>query len=361
MPLYLFRMLNKLKHRVSWGLPVELLLFVYFTSWPLMALAEGGKPIVQPDVYWWWFVVTAATVGYGDFHPETVGGRLVGIYVIVGGVVIITTLFARVAQMIDNAKGLRMKGQQELRLSSHVTILGYTPGRTERIIDRLTAEDHHEIVICAWEDQTEEHPMAHREDVHFVRGNLTDDDVLRRAGLARAAAVLVDGRDDDEALKVTVAANYASAEVHTVVALQDLAHSRTVAKVAENAYCVQWHAVEVITEELQDIGMSRVYAELMNHSDRNTYSLVVPDTLPQRTFGEFQQALGRWNAATVVAMKIGEELHLSPSWNAEVPVGTVLFYIAKRRLQVPDLERYVDRAERMIVSSERELLRSEWH
>lgn len=361
MPLFLSRILKGLARRVTWGLPFGVLMFVFLTSWPLMALAEPGERLVDPDVYWYYFIVTAATVGYGDYAPTTTLGFAVSIYVIIGGVATITSVFARIAQAIDNAKGRRMSGQHGLQLSHHMVILGYEAGRTERLIDELVAEQSREIVVCAWEDQATEHPIVHREDVHFVRGNLTDDDVLRRSALSEATAVLVDPRNDDEALKLTVAAGHERPDLHIVVALHDMGNERTIVRVAGNARCVPWHSIEFITEEVQDPGMAEVYGSLMHHSERNTYSVRVPPSLSGRTFGEFQHALGRWNAATVLAVRIGEELHLSPSWNEEVPVGATLYYIARRRLDTMDLERYVDQAERALVFSERELLRSEWH
>lgn len=363
MRLYVSRAIRHLKRRASWALPVELFLFVYFSSWLLMIWAEpADADVTEPDVYWWWFAgtITPAAGGTGDHGPTTVEGQLVGTYVIVGGIVTITTLFTRLAQVITNAKGLRMQGQHRLTLSGHIVLLGYMRGRTEQIIEALLAEEPDQIVICAWEDQASEHPLPHREHVHFIRGNLTDDDVLERAGLARASEVLVDARDDDEALKVTVAANYANPDVHTVVALHDLAHARTVSRVAANAWCVQWYSLEILTEELRDPGMSVVYAELMAHGDRNTYAIQVPESLPGRTFGEFQQAMGRWNAATILAIRKDSKLQLSPSWNEKIPVGTTLYYIARRRLRAQDLERYVDRAERVLVNTEQELLREEW-
>lgn len=361
MPLIVSRFLNQLKRRASWALPIEVFLFVYLTSWPLMRLAEPDSPITDPGVYWYYFVVTASTVGYGDFTPTTTEGFLVSIYVIVGGVATITTLFARIAQMIDNAKGLRMGGLQRLATSAHVVVLGYTAGRTEQIIDTLVAEEPCEVVVCAWETQVAEHPMAHRESVHFVRGNLTDDDVLRRAALTDAKAVLVDARDADEALKLTVAVHYLSPDVHTVVALDDLTHAKTVAMVAPDAWCVQWNSPELIAHELRNVGLSQVFHDLVSHNERNAYSIAVPGTLPNRTFGEFQQALGRWSAATILAVRTGSELRLSPSWRDEVPVGSTLYYVARRRLRTQDLERHVDRSDRALVFTEQEMLRAEWH
>jgi voltage-gated potassium channel len=363
-PLIVSRFLNQLKRRASWALPIELFLFVFFSSWLLMAHIEPrGSRLTDIDTYWWWFAgtITPAAGGTGEHNPTTAEGRLVGLYVIVGGIVTITVLFTRLAQMIHNARGLRMTGQQSVALSRHIVVLGYTAGRTEQIIDSLVAEEPCEIVICAWETQVTEHPMAHRESVHFVRGSLTDDDVLRRAALPDATAVLVDARDADEALKVTVAVHYLSPDVHTVVALDDMAHARTVAMVAPNAWCVQWHLPELIADELQDAGMSQVYHDMVALNERNTYSIAVPDTLPNRTFGEFQQALGRWNAATILAVRSDSGLRLSPSWRHEIPVGATLYYVARQRLRTQDLERLVDRSERALVFTEQEMLRAEWH
>jgi voltage-gated potassium channel len=346
---------------VGWALPLELYLFVYFTSWPLMAWAEPDARIADADVYWYWFVVTTATVGFGDHHPTTTAGQAVSMYVIVGGIVTITTVFTRLSQMIENTKGRRMAGHQHVQTSGHLVILGYAAGRTEGIIDTLLAEEHRVIVVCAWDDQASQHPMAHREHVHFVRGNLTDSGVLERASLGDAAHVLVDARDDDEALKVAVAVHHVNAGVHTVVSLHDLAHARTVSMVAKNAWCVQWHSPELISEELHDVGMSEVYRELMTTGDRNTYSITVPPSLPNRAFGDYQQALGRWNAATILAVRTPEGLQVSPSWRDEVPVGATLYYVARRRLRPQELERQIDRSERALVFSDREMLRAEWH
>jgi voltage-gated potassium channel len=115
--------------------------------------------------------------------PTTVGGRLVGIYVIVGGIVTLTTLFTRIAAAIENAKGQRMKGNRDVELSDHLVIVGYTPGRTERLIQEITADNAHSVVLCAAED-VRENPIPEQHDLGFVRGDLAEESVLRRAGVA---------------------------------------------------------------------------------------------------------------------------------------------------------------------------------
>jgi voltage-gated potassium channel len=100
-----------------------------------MSLVEPpGNQITEPANYWWYFVVTSATVGYGDFFPVSAAGHVVGAYVIVGGIVTLTLLFTQLADYIQSIRGKRMRGTVQLDLTGHVVILGYTPGRTEKIV-----------------------------------------------------------------------------------------------------------------------------------------------------------------------------------------------------------------------------------
>lgn len=343
MPVFLSRLIKQVTRARTWMLPMAVVALVFLTSWPLMALAEKGNPITDPAVYWWWFVVTSATVGYGDFYPETLGGHLVGAYVITGGIVALTTLFTRLAEVIQSAKGRRMKGLIELDLAGHLVIFGYTAGRTERMVDELTAEGRRRVVLCAWHE-LETDPMPGRDEVGFVRGDLTDEDVLRRACLNRAEAVLVDGRDDNEALALAVVVTHINPRAHTVVTLRDMAQARNFSYVNDAIRCVQWHSPRMVTEELQDPGISQVYAELMTHGGGNTYSTVVPESLVGCTFGDFQHALGLRFGSTVLAARTDSELLVSPGWPTPIGAGSRLYYVAERRLSVDDLEQALRRA-----------------
>lgn len=322
-------------------MPAAVAAFVFLTSWALMALALPQSRIVEPDVYWWWFLITASTVGYGDFFPTGVAGHLVGGYVVVGGIATLTTIFTRIAELIENARGIRMQGLADIDLTGHVVVLGYTPGRTERIVDELTAKGHDEIVLCAWSDQLGEHPMSTREQVHFLRGSLVADDIMMRACVPDAEVVLIDARDDNEAVSIAVAANHAASGVHTVVALRDLERSLTFARVDPTVRCVQWHSIQLITEEIQDPGIALVYRELMTEGGGNTYSAVVPGEAGGRVFGDFQQALGSRHSATLLAFLDGDELRVSPPWDTPVPAGALVYFIADERISSEHLGRLV--------------------
>lgn len=335
------RVMRRALRPTSWKVPVAIGVFVFVSSWVLMALAQPGSELVQPESYWWWFVVTAATVGYGDLYPQTVLGRVVGVYVIIGGIVTLTSVFAHVAELIEKTRGRRMQGRAEHRLSDHVVVIGYEPGRTEQIVEELLADDRH-VVICAWPEQVSEHPMPDHELVHLVRGDLTSEHVLRRGSVPAATAVLVDARDDNEALTLAVAANHVAPDVHTVVTLRDLERARTVRRVDRTVHCVQWHAIRMVTEELQDPGIALVYGDLMSRGGMGTFSTVVPDALAGCAYGRLQEGLGRNRGVTVLGAMIGVDVVVSPPWDTPVGAGNVLYYVAARRLTERELVEAVE-------------------
>ena len=50
----------------------------------------------------WWALCTVSTVGYGDIVPLTVGGRLVGIFLIITGVMCFLGSMAVLASVLTN-------------------------------------------------------------------------------------------------------------------------------------------------------------------------------------------------------------------------------------------------------------------
>ncbi|OQO92704.1 ion transporter [Saccharomonospora piscinae] len=332
----LSRLLSRLAVVTSWATPVIVILGVFATSWPLMALAEPGNELTEPANYWWYFVVTASTVGYGDFYPESAAGHAVGVYVIIGGIVALTTVFTKLASVLEKVRGQRMQGTITIDESGHTVLLGYTPGRTERIVTELLSDgENRTLVLCAW-DEVGSHPMS-GEPVAFVRGDLTDTGVLRRAGVHRARTVLVDARDDNEALAVALAVDEVDEGAHVVVTLRDLERARLLNYVSDRVQPVQWHTTRMITEELQSPGISEVYAGLMTHGGANTYSLTLPRELGAVPAARCRTALARAHDATLLAARGDDGLVVNPGWRAELPAGAILYYVSERPLTPADV------------------------
>jgi voltage-gated potassium channel len=339
MPILLRRFWTLVNIRLhGWRLPVVIAAVVFATSWLGMWLVEpGDNEITRPENYWWWFLVTAATVGYGDFFPVTAFGHVVGAYVIIGGIVTLTILFTRLASYLQALKGQRMKGLVQLEMQGHTVILGYLAGRTERMVGELKGDDSHRLVLCA-RDEVTEHPMPEQPEVQFVRGDPTSVDVMGRACVSQAATVIVDGRDDNESLAIALAVDHANPEVHMVVALREMNRREQFHYVNPKIQCVQWYMPNLVTEEALDPGITQVYTDLMsNAGGGNTYSVRVPESLSGSTFGECQMHFGRRFAATVIAVRSAGRVVVSPAWDAAVEAGATLYYLAQQRINESDL------------------------
>ena len=334
MPFLILRLSRFLRLRLQgWRLPLAVALFVFLTSWLAMSLLESGDSgIADPGTYWWYFLVTSATVGYGDVFPSTTGGRIVGLYVIVGGIVTLTLLFTQLAAALQSIRGRRLRGVVPLDLSDHVVLLGYWPGRTERIVAELTAEGRFRVALCAWDD-VPENPLPDQPAVHFVRGDLAHEDVMTRACVPRARTVVIDGRDDNETLAIAVAVDHANPDVHLVAAVHDLGRRENLRYVNPGVQAVQWHMPFLLTEEATDPGITQIYNDLMSSGGHgNTYSMRVPAGFPHGSFGECQTWFGRTFGATLLALRGGDGLVVSPPWATSVPEGTTLYYVATRRI-----------------------------
>lgn len=344
MPVFLARLGHLLRPLLTgWAQPISIAVFVFVSSWLAMWLVEpADNPITQPQNYPWYFVVTAATVGYGDMFPTSTGGHIVGAYVIIGGIVALTMVFTHLAEKISTTKGNRMRGLADVELQGHIVLLGYTEGRTERLVGELVAEPDVDLVLCAW-DTVHEHPIPDERRVQFVRGDLTEYNVLMRAGVADARTVLIDGRDDNESLAIAVAVAHASRpggqrgaaenKTHLIVALRDMNRAAQFQYVSSRIQCVQWHVPNMLVEEAHDPGITQVYTELMTSGGSgNTYSLRLPRAFPR--FGDVQAELGTRFSAIALAVRNDGDLVVSPPWDSPVPAGTVVYYVARERLEL---------------------------
>jgi len=338
-PFLVYRLSRLLRLRLrGWRLPLAVAVFVFLSSWLLMTLVEAdGSEIVAPGTYWWYFVVTSATVGYGDVFPVSSAGRVVGVYVIVGGIVTLTLLFSQLANALQSVRGRRLRGVVPLDLSDHVVLLGYYPGRTERIVAELTAEGRIQVALCAWDDVVE-NPMPDRPNVHFVRGDLTREDVMTRACVPRARTAVLDGRDDNETLAIAVAVDHANPRIHLVAAVRDLSRRESLRYVNESVQVVQWHMPFLLSEEASDPGITQIYNDLMSSGGHgNTYSMAIPAGFGHATFGDCQTHFGRSFGATVLAVRDGDGLKVSPPWETPVSRGMTLYYVAAERVDVARL------------------------
>jgi voltage-gated potassium channel len=75
-----------------------------------------GAEITSGTDAMWWSLVTVSTVGYGDEYPVTVAGRIIGVFMILVGVALFTTLTSYLASNFTD-RGAKKQRDQQLELA----------------------------------------------------------------------------------------------------------------------------------------------------------------------------------------------------------------------------------------------------
>lgn len=86
----------------------------------------------------WFSIVTLSTVGYGDFYPVSLSGRLIGLVFIIASVGIFSTIVGKVNEYFSEKREKRKMGLNGTKFENHIVIIGWdTFARqiTENLID----------------------------------------------------------------------------------------------------------------------------------------------------------------------------------------------------------------------------------
>lgn len=81
----------------------------------------------------WWVMETVSTVGYGDYYPVTVPGRVVAVVLFINGVALLSVVTASLAQFVMGERGRTETGEvREYSMSEMVQKLERIEAKLER-------------------------------------------------------------------------------------------------------------------------------------------------------------------------------------------------------------------------------------
>lgn len=175
---------------------IAILLFV--SALLIWLLESKGTTPNTITSFWdgiWWAIVTIATVGYGDKFPVTHPGRLVGMILIIIGFASLSVFTGLIASLFveDRLKGA--KGLKQIRLHNHIVICGWN-NTAHFFLRALIEKNLQSTAVCFLMNETPEffesiesqYPSL---SLSFVRGEASQEDALKRAGVPAAAQVII--------------------------------------------------------------------------------------------------------------------------------------------------------------------------
>lgn len=168
--------------------------------WIMAIIAYGtiGFHLIEGQswtISFYWTIVTIATVGYGDFSPETNLGMYFAITLIVLGIGSFAIAIESIVEFLVQRQQMKLMGLINVKKSKHVVICGWTES-TEECIKEIGKENE---VFVIDEDETVR-KRALKNGVNFVHGDPTRIKDLEKANVMGAKAVIVDMALDSQTI-----------------------------------------------------------------------------------------------------------------------------------------------------------------
>ena len=171
----------------------------------VLRMLEIGK-ITEGEAPFWWAIVTMTTVGYGDFTPKTLEGRMFAVFVMFAGISL-TAMFTAIISSIFVAKRIREeKGLEKVNIKNHIILCGWNRN-ADKIIDSiqyLAEAPRKNIVLINDLDEEEIARLKTRYRkirLHFVVGDFTSEQVLEKANLEAAETVIIIPSDINDSIQ----------------------------------------------------------------------------------------------------------------------------------------------------------------
>lgn len=168
--------------------------------------------------------ITVSTVGFKEVRELSAAGRVFTITMILGGVGSIAFLGSSLLEWIIEQHSGRMGWRNRMQrridaLNGHIIVCGY--GRMGRyVINQLEAAQTPFVVV---EKDPDLCAALEEREIHTVRGDATDEDVLEAAGIARAGALVAALGADAENLYLTLTAHGMQADIRVIVRAEEQA------------------------------------------------------------------------------------------------------------------------------------------
>ncbi|MBI5464511.1 MAG: potassium channel protein, partial [Ignavibacteriales bacterium] len=168
-------------------------------------------------------VITLATVGYGETHPLSTGGRVFTMAMILGGMSIILYALTEVTAFIVEGEmtGLlrrRTMNKKIGKLSGHYILCGAGKSGTHTLAELQSTK--RPCVVIEMNHEKAQHLLEH--DVLVIEGDATLDESLKAAGIERAKGLVSTLTTDKDNLFVVITARGLNPHLRIIAKVEEV-------------------------------------------------------------------------------------------------------------------------------------------
>lgn len=277
-----------------------------YTLLMLLALVGLGAAGYHAIEGWSWddsiymTLMVLTTVGFGEVHPLTPAGKLYTDAVMVVGIGLMLYLLSLLAEgvvrgLFDPALAQRRKEKRLQTLRNHTVVCGY--GQVgEAVCTALLGAGRKVVVI------DEEAPRLEWAATHgllTLQGDATDEDVLRRAGVEHAAALVTAIRSDPANLYVVLSAKGLRPDLQVIARASDESAARKMRRAGADEVV---NPYQLSGNRIAGLMLAPHLSRFLAGTVASEHFTVREVSVPPRFVGQSVEELGKQTGALVVAI-----------------------------------------------------------
>lgn len=286
----------------------------------------------------WWVFVTVTTVGFGDKVPITAGGRVVAVLVMFFGIGFLGLLISTITGELFERKLMEERGMRKVKTKGHIVICNWN-FKAEDIIRELRSDPKTREIPIVIVAKTEQKPVDD-EEIFFVQGDATGEQVLKRARIEEASTAIVlldEGVEpesrDAKAILTVLTIESLSPKVYTCVELLDPGNVQHARRARADEIVVTGElSSRLLVRSALDHGISDVVSELVCGLYGNAfYKVDVPSSYVGKSVEEIFGLLKREYDTILIALEHDGKSVTNPSLSVVAQQGDRLVVLAKER------------------------------
>ncbi|MCK4842966.1 MAG: potassium channel protein, partial [Methylococcales bacterium] len=273
---------------------------------------SGGNIQHLYDAFYW-SIVTISTVGYGDITPQTIGGRLVTVTLILIGLGVLS-FFTSIIVTAFNDKMHTLRANKihaELsRYKDFIIICGY--GRVGQEVAKQFEKDKQSFIII---DQDEDNIFLARQNQFLtIQDDASKNSVLINAGINRgASSILCITGNDVTNVYITLTSRYLNPEINIISRANRKDNVKKLYQAGANHVIQPFEIAGLLAAESvgQPVAFEAILGILQNQKQVSMESLVIypGSSLVNMKIGEFDFINRRLSLVGIISTNKKHQKH----------------------------------------------------
>lgn len=278
-----------------------------------------------------YFVMTTfSTVGYGDYSPTTIAGRLFTILMYLFGIGLLGVVIGKIVDTFSLFRKRKEEGKLAYTKENHIIIVGWGK-KTETAVDEILASDTtSEVVII---DTLPKSPTdVALERVHYIQGDPSEEETFNQANIKKAKSVIIFADDaiqipslrDAKTLTIAITVERLASHVHTTVEIMTKKQIPNFSHVKVDEFILSQETTSLLAvRSAMHQNVSTIVTQLISRSIGEDL-FEVPRNEKWQTYGAaFHELLS--NGATLIADR--DHMDINRKLDENIPPDAILYVI----------------------------------